>query len=81
MAQSEDQPQLVNINADPYKVLPKLCTKILLEQVSGNTVLTFIYDVGPETAQVIDRIVVDEKLKRQLLDSLKRATGTDELIG
>lgn len=63
--------------ADPSKVLPKLCTRIVSERVDGNIVLTFLYDVNDENAQIVERIVISDQLGARLEKILQKEVSNE----
>lgn len=53
------------------KVIPKLCTQVLSTKIGNNTVLTFLANIDENKAHIIERVVIDDALRKSLIDVLQ----------
>jgi len=78
---TEPTPAAMQVMSEPAKLIPKLVTKIGAAKAGSAYILSFISELTGESAQMIDRVAIDEKTVEsliELLNNLKEANKDDE---
>jgi hypothetical protein len=64
----------LEVTAEVSKVVPKLTTKVALSKSGNNIILSFLFTLPSEKPQLIERVIFDDNLAKQLSKMINEAT-------
>jgi|GEM_PF-4381149 len=73
---NEPTQQDLKVNSERSKIIPKLSTKVGVATADsgGNIILSFVFNLPGEDAQLIERVVIDTNTTKELVELLLNAT-------
>jgi hypothetical protein len=65
------KPEPTKVFSEHAKLIPKFATKIAAARAEDNYIISFVSELPDEQAQMIERIVLTEKIVDDLMELLK----------